>query len=175
MSRAVAIVCLLTAVGARADTTLPSAAGASTGKPYVVASLERTMCYGTCPAYRLTVLSDGQVEWEGRRFVKVNGKAQATLTPAEMAALKAAFADVHYFELHGKYDCREWTDHPSANTSFDDGTQRNAVRHYHGCKSAAHVDELTALEAKVDRICRTERWVGTEAEREALRRAGKWP
>src|SRR5712691_7505714 len=40
-------------------------------QPQVVITLERTMCYGTCPAYTLRITGDGSVEYEGMRYVRV--------------------------------------------------------------------------------------------------------
>ena len=36
-------------------------------------SLERTICFGRCPNYRVTIEGDGSVTYEGWRFVKVEG------------------------------------------------------------------------------------------------------
>ena len=35
--------------------------------------MERTVCYGPCPAYELLLLSDGTIFYEGVSFVKVEG------------------------------------------------------------------------------------------------------
>lgn len=36
----------------------------------VVITLQRTVCYGSCPEYKLTIFSDGRVLYEGIRNVK---------------------------------------------------------------------------------------------------------
>ena len=119
------------------------------------------MCYGTCPIYKLTIFSNGRVEWDGDDFVKVKGKASARLSAGELAALKTAFSDAKYLKLGEGYDCREVTDLPSANTSYDDGTRKKSINHYLGCRSKAGVQTLSALEAKIDQIAKTDRWIGT--------------
>jgi hypothetical protein len=157
------------AAAALADTSAPPAGNS----PYVMATLERTACYGSCPIYTLTIFSDGRVEWNGARFVKQRGKATATLSASELAQLREAFDAVGYFALGDGYDCYEMTDAPSANTSYSDGKQKKSIAHYHGCQSKPKTKELGELESKIDRIVKSERWVGTAAEREELRKKGK--
>ena len=58
-----------------------------------LATIDRTGCFGWCPIYKLTVFRDGTVEYSGERFVKTTGAATWTVTPAEIAAIDALFAD----------------------------------------------------------------------------------
>jgi hypothetical protein len=146
----------------------PTAATTANGAARVVATLERTACFGTCPMYRLTIYADGRVDWDGRGFVKVKGKAGAHLTPAALAELRRAFAAAGYFELRGPFDCYEVTDNPSANLSYDDGRRTRTIQHYYGC-STKGVAALTTLEDRIDEIVGSVRWVGTRKERERLR------
>src|SRR3954469_345953 len=95
---------------ALADSSVPKQAAGSA----LTVSLERTACYGRCPIYKVTVLRDGTVEWQGEQFVKTRGKATAKLSPATMAQLAEAFKAADFFALHDKYDNREMTDQPSA-------------------------------------------------------------
>lgn len=139
----------------------------------IVATLDRTACFGTCPAYRLTIWSDGRVEWEGRSFVKVKGRKTATLTEADLKALRAAFAEARYFDLGEGFDCYEMTDNPSATTSYQEGGRSRTIRHYHGCRSKEGAATLSKLEDRIDAITGTARWVGTQAERDQLEREGR--
>jgi uncharacterized protein DUF6438 len=141
---------------ALADSSVPNAGGASAP----VVSLERTACYGRCPIYKVTVLRDGTVLWEGERFVKTVGKATAKLPPAALAQLADAFKTADFFALHDKYESYDVTDHPSAVTTFDDGKRKKTVRHYHGDRSAPKA--VYELEDAVDRIVGTAKWIGRE-------------
>ncbi len=147
----------------------------ATTKPRVLASLERFGCEGQCPVYKLTVFEDGRLEWVGRWFVKQRGTATATLSTSERADLVTAFATAKYFDLAAKYDCAD--DTPVSHLFYDDGTRKRAVGHDSHCdtndrtaKLRAEASSLTVLETAIDRITRSERWVGTTAEREALAR-----
>src|SRR5687768_7872674 len=44
----------------------------SGSQPLIV--LERGRCFGTCPAYRVTIFSDGNLIYEGFDFVKIKGR-----------------------------------------------------------------------------------------------------
>jgi hypothetical protein len=153
-----------------ADTSAPPPPKA---KGQLVATMERTACYGTCPMYKIRVWSDGLVEWEGGGFVKQIGKATATLTPAELEALRKAFTEAKYLALEGDFGCYEATDNPSADTSFSDGKRQKSIHHYYGCRTPPQTASLTALERRFDEIVKSERWVGTEKERDELRKRGR--
>jgi hypothetical protein len=156
MRTLVAACLVLVATTARADSSVPDKGGASP----LLASLARTACYGRCPIYKVTVMRDGTVQWEGERFVKVTGKATAKLSAAAIAELVDAFKRADYFALKDKYDRYDVTDHPSAITSFDDGTRHKTVSNYHGDRSTP--ERLDALEAHIDEIVGTAKWIGRD-------------
>ncbi len=148
---------LLSASVALADSSVPpTAAGASP----VLATLQRTACYGRCPIYKVTVLRDGTVRWEGERFVKTTGAATAKLSASALAELAKAFARADFFALADKYTRYDVTDGPSAIVSFDDGKRKKTIEHYHGDTSAPPA--LEELESTLDRVIGTGRWIGRE-------------
>jgi hypothetical protein len=129
-------------------------------KPPLLATLQRTGCYGTCPTYLVTVDADGLVEWEGKKFVQSKGRRTAQLSPADLAALKQAFADAKYTTLSGNFACYEMTDNPHAVTSYVDGQRTITIDHYYGCRSTPGVNTLTALEDRFDKVVNTAQWIG---------------
>jgi hypothetical protein len=133
----------------------------------VLASLERTVCYGTCPVYKLTIHADGRVDYHGEHFVKRKGDATGQLTHMHIAAIHAAFAHADYFKLADGYEHESVTDAPSAITSFTDGAVTKTVRHYLGDDKAPA--ELKKLEDQIDQIVGIAQWIGTDKEREAHR------
>jgi Domain of unknown function (DUF6438) len=165
--------CLWSAV-AGADASAPMPSPRAGGAVRVMATLQRTACLGTCPVYKLTIYSDGRVEWKGEYFVKVKGKASARLDAGALALLKAAFDRARFLELGDGFDCYEATDMPSADVSYDDGKRHKEIRHYHGCISKPDKEKLFELEGRIDEIAHTERWMGTQLEREQLRKSGKY-
>jgi hypothetical protein len=160
---ALAITAALTACalspGARGDATTPPAAPKPVAAP-VLTTIERTMCLGTCPAYSITVRADGSVEFDGKQYVEVKGRAVAQLSKAELGAMRKLFANAKYFDLADSAGCYESTDAPYATTSFHDGKRLRTLRHYYGCHSPPEAKILTDLEARFDEIVGSERWIG---------------
>jgi hypothetical protein len=126
----------------------------------VIATLERTGCYGECPVYRLTVNSDGSVVYVGTRYVKVLGRQVYKISEAQMAALQAAFEHANFNQLKD-YDKVESTDDDWAHLSYRRGGGFKRVRHYHGDNAAPPA--LAALEDEFDRIVDSGRLVGAAA------------
>ncbi len=165
LSVALALSLALTfAVDAHADSSVPGAGGGAK----LVCSLQRTACFGWCPVYQITVLSDGTMKYVGTNFVKQTGERTVKLTPAQLASLRAAFGKADYFSFADRYEHRQVTDNPSTFTSYSDGTRQKSVSHYHGDHSAP--EALGKLEDEIDRIVQIDRLIGTRAEREHLRR-----
>ena len=123
----------------------------------VIATLERTGCYGECPVYRLTVNSDGSVVYVGTRWVKVLGRQEYKVSEAQVAELQAAFERANFNQLRD-YDKVESTDDDWAHLSYRRGAGFKRVRHYHGDNNAPPA--LSALEDEFDRIVDSGRLVG---------------
>ncbi|HEY1813715.1 MAG TPA: DUF6438 domain-containing protein [Kofleriaceae bacterium] len=130
----------------------------------VMATLERQGCYGWCPIYKITIHRDGRVEYHGEEFVKVRGDAAGHLTPAQLADLDRAFDKAGYFSLADKYTEYDVTDNPTAITSYARDGLTKTITHYFGDEKAPK--GLYDLETTIDTIVGTDRWIGTEAERE---------
>ena len=131
--------------------------------------LKRSVCFGTCPDYTLTVSADGGVIFEGREFVKVKGVTKGTISVEKVRQLIAQFDSAKYFSLNDKYEtekdgCPEvWIDNPSAVTSIRINGKSKSVSHYHGCQegrgTSVYPKALTDLENQIDEIVGTKRWI----------------
>ena len=126
----------------------------------LLATLERTGCYGECPVYRLTVGTDGSVVYVGTRWVKVLGRREYKLSEAEVAELETAFERSNFMMLRD-YDHVETTDDDWAHVAFQHGGKTKRVRHYHGDNAAP--PGLNSLEDEFDRITNSGRFVGLPA------------
>jgi Domain of unknown function (DUF6438) len=132
-------------------------------------TLERTPCFGFCPVYKVTIFRDGIVEYEGKRFVKVQGRATGRLSASQLAELRALFARNGYLQLASSYQKQQATDLPSAFTSYSPASGRTkSVKHYLGDFSAP--EALTRVEEGIDRSVHIEQWIGTPEERQHLPR-----
>jgi len=124
----------------------------------LLATLERTGCYGECPVYRLTIASDGSVVYIGTKWVKVTGRREYSITPGQVAELESAFERAGFMQLHD-YDHVESTDDDWAHLSFALNGRIKRVRHYHGDASAPAA--LNTLEDEVDRVTASGQFTGT--------------
>lgn len=132
-------------------------------------TLERSVCYGTCPDYKLTVSADGTVTFEGREYVKAKGVVKGSIPPEKLRQLIALFDEAKYFSLNDKYEtekdgCPEvWTDNPSVVTSIRINGKSKSVSHYYGCQDGrgalVYPKGLTILETQIDEIVGTQRWI----------------
>lgn len=139
---------------------------AQTGE-LVTITLERTPCFGTCPAYTVRIMSDGRVEYEGRRFVRVVGKATATIPLESVQELVRQFDRIGYFELKDKYTAMI-TDLPTTTTSIRKGARFKQIVDYYGAPPA-----LKDLERRIDEAAGSVRWVSVDADTvRALRKDG---
>jgi Domain of unknown function (DUF6438) len=126
----------------------------------VLATLQRTACYGTCPIYVVTVYRDGVVEFDGEEYTKTKGKATGQITLAQVDAIEAVFVDHHYTSLLDSYEKMAVTDMPSANTSYRslDGHVKH-VAHYLGTSSDVP-NSLSTIEQALDELLGTDQWTG---------------
>ena len=132
-------------------------------------TLERTVCYGPCPIYKLTIIADGTVTFEGRQNVKVKGLVKSRINRDDLRNLIAAFEAASYFSLNESYEtqkdgCPEvWTDNPSAITSIRMNGKTKRISHYYGCQAGGgtsiYPNGLTYLETKIDQIIGTDKWI----------------
>jgi len=147
--------------------------GASTAQSQIPEDLkitiQRSVCYGSCPDYTLTVLADGTVQFDGRANVATKGVAYGHASYQDLQKLVSAFEAASYFTLHDQYraetdGCPEvWTDNPTVVTSILISGKSKTILHYHGCQagsgSSVFPTALTELETTIDRILGSSQWV----------------
>ena len=128
----------------------------------LVIMMERTVCFGACPAYRLTIYGDGRVVYEGKAFVAVEGTQTTQISAEKVQELVVAFEKAGFFSLEDSYTVPA-TDLPTTITSITLDGQSKRISHY-GIGGNPEVDnapkELYELENKIDEIVNSEQWVG---------------
>lgn len=125
-------------------------------------SLKRTACYGICPVYNLKIRSDGQVIYEGEKFVRVEGKQTAIVPKDEALKLLDEMLASNYFSFQDSYteiknsdgSITTVTDLPTTYTSLQLGAKTKTIRDYVGAP-----ETLKKIEARIDEVARTRRWV----------------
>jgi Domain of unknown function (DUF6438) len=125
-------------------------------------TLERTMCFGTCPVYNLTIHGDGSVTYQGQAFVRVKGTVETKIERSKVEKLVRKFEEIGYFELKEKYTTirnpdgtkYSFTDLPTTITSITIGDKYKRVGDYLGAPP-----RLRELEKEIDETAGSDRWV----------------
>jgi Domain of unknown function (DUF6438) len=100
-----AALCALPAAAATpapAQEQSPTAAAAD-----VTIVMEKSECFGSCPAYRLTLHGDGSAHYEGLANVGVKGDRDYRIPAAAVAALVEQFQRLGFFSLADRYEVRK--------------------------------------------------------------------
>jgi hypothetical protein len=121
----------------------------------VIITLERTACYGECPVYKLTISGDGNVVYEGERFVKSSGTQKYQISQDKVKELVDEFHRTNYFTLNDSYSDGV-TDFPSAITSITVNGTTKTIDDYQGAQAPK---ELRELEDKIDEIANSNKWI----------------
>jgi membrane dipeptidase len=109
-------------------------------------TLARTACFGMCPDYKVTILGDGTVTYEGHQFVRVTGTHTRKIDPASVTALAAEMQKGGYFEMLDTYEARI-TDNPTTFTSLTIGNRTKRIKDY-----VAGPPRLKEIEAQIDAV-----------------------
>lgn len=134
---------------------------APSGGDYV--ELERTQCFGSCPAYQVRIYADGRVEWNGKSHVQVAGQRSGQITPESARSLIEKFRDAGFWRLCAKYD-RIITDLPSAITVIHLGSSDKSVSD----RAQSAPDWLRDLDRSIDEVADTHAWIHGDPQREPL-------
>ncbi|MFT3743134.1 MAG: DUF6438 domain-containing protein [Pyrinomonadaceae bacterium] len=142
----------------------------------LVITLERSVCYGSCPSYSLTINSDGAVRFTPLENPVYRGEADGPKLPLEgsiavdkLNELLTEFEKIKFYSLRKQYGsagnsktetrCRVYmTDFPSAKISIIRNGKKKSVYHCLGCHGPKILDALTALEDKIDETVDVKRW-----------------
>jgi hypothetical protein len=125
--------------------------------------LERTACYGTCPAYSVTIHGDGRVEYNGKSHVKETGSREGRIETDKIKSLASGFGKTKFWGIAEDYSeakCkgRVCTDMPTTITELSIRGATHRVNHYYGCGSAPKT--LFELESLIDKSANSEQWTG---------------
>jgi hypothetical protein len=157
---------------ARGESADPGIGGASI-------SLERTQCYGDCPAYKVTIKGDGVVRFEAIDPIGDDGERHAgSFAPGyttliggvhddhvpvdEVARLLVQFRDASFWDLRDEYRA-EVTDLPTYKITLTVGPRSKSVVDFYG-ESVGMPASVSALEKSIDRLARIDRWTSGTME-----------
>ena len=123
----------------------------------VAITLTRTVCFGFCPAYTVSITGDGQVTYNGQSFVNVTGEQHATIAPEAVQDLLRRFDNVRFESLNDAYRANV-TDLPTTTVTLTRNGHRKVVVDYGGL-SAGMPPAIRDLQGEIDRVAGTSRWV----------------
>lgn len=132
-------------------------------------ALERTLCYGTCPAYRLSLRRTGDVHFTshnpGEILDTTDHVAPATLDSLQARAIRARFFSLPDSIDQGSPLCPDYaTDHSTLMLTFY-GERTKHVFYYTGCYLRSDHTMVPALEGlarlagAVDSATGARRWI----------------
>ncbi len=134
---------------------------AQENKADAVITLERTACFGSCPIYTISIFENGDVVYNGEKFVDVTGEQKTQIDPATVALMVKAFEDAGYFDWKEAYDTQTVTDLPSVITSVTHNGKTHRIVRYAGDDSAPLA--LSFLEQWVDEMTSSQMWTGAQS------------
>lgn len=155
-------VLVLMAIGA-----LPVVAQQGTSNDLVI-SLDRSACFGWCPVYSLTITGDGGFTIIPKKESAPGEPIIGRITPEEVNKLVAEFRKIKFYSLHRRYGSAEkskgpgcphsWTDSSTAEIGLSEKGKHKTVSHYLGCEGTSILNDLKALEDKIDEAVNTKKW-----------------
>ena len=120
-------------------------------------SLQRSHCYGTCPAYSVEVRGDGSAIYNGGDYVGVEGEHRYVVPVEAVARLVDQLRSGDLWSLEPEYRAGV-TDNPTFVVTMDMGGQVHKILDYVGRwvgMPAAVVD----FEESIDRVGRSNEWL----------------
>lgn len=124
-------------------------------------SMKRSGCFGSCPAYQVTIRGTGQIDFKGEAFVC---QRHVTATAADLAAVARLFRglDVIKFGSMPNYEHQDGFDEETVTVTLTTSSSVHTVRHYYGDRAAPRL--LTQIEHRIDKLTGTAAWTGTPAD-----------
>ena len=138
--------------------------------------LERTLCYGTCPAYRLHIDRMGHINFASLNPGEEGRVARDSVSPEALLFLAREAERIGFYALPDRLEgtdfCADWaTDHPTVTVTIFRAAGVKSVRDYHGCSERADhsvrpaIAQLRTFESMIDGVAASFRWVRSSRRR----------
>ena len=114
-------------------------------------TLQRVGCLGLCPDYKVTILGNGSVRYEGRSYVRDKGVRENTIPVAEVKKLIQKLRDEDFF--HWKEEIVVCVDYPEVHIRVTlEGKRKHVLE---GCQTPGQVLQLAD---EIDRVSGAKNW-----------------
>lgn len=121
----------------------------------VIITVERTICFGFCPDYRLSIYGNGKVVYEGHYHVQVEGTRTTYIPKRKVRELVAEFERIGFYEFDDNYAIGV-TDMPSALITINLEGKSKTIDIYGG----GAPEEIMNLIRQIEETVKVSRWVG---------------
>jgi hypothetical protein len=133
--------------------------------------LERSRCFGSCPAYRLRIGGDGAVAHVSRDPGDTSDTKTDSITRSQVEWLLDEAERIGFYSLpkviadDSTLCPLRATDHPTATVTIYRNDSAHTVVDYHGCYAshdlavAPKVQQLRRFEVEIDSVAGVSRWV----------------
>ncbi len=120
--------------------------------------LERSICFGNCPVYKLLIHSNGTVEYWGYYFVKQEGHHTWKIDPAVIEKLNLLISKNGYFSMKKKEPEFLMTDMPSCITKIvlENGRSRK-INHDYG--EDCYPETLEKMENDIEELSNVKKYI----------------
>ncbi len=125
-------------------------------------TLERTTCFGACPAYLLQIDSSGAVSFKQGPPSNRHEERTSTVTVDQLHDLVAGFAAIHFFELNDVYG-PTFTDGPTTYIGLTLEGKAKKITHFNIAPPG-----LEELERTIERMANIHRWLHGDTRRFTL-------
>ena len=115
--------------------------------------MERTVCYGTCPAYTVIIKSDGTFRYKGEQNAKRPGEHTGKISEWKLRELLEFIKDADYFALEDQYR-NNVTDRPTVFTYIVLNGKKKIISNY----ANSGPTKLWAIEQLIDKLLLDAEW-----------------
>jgi hypothetical protein len=128
----------------------------------IVITLERAVCFGSCPAYLLQIDSSGAVSFKPGPPSNRHEERTSRITTVQLNDLIAGFAAIHFFELNDDYKPIH-TDGQKTDIGLTIEGSSKKITHFENGPQ-----ELRELERTIERTTNIHRWLHGDTRRFTL-------
>ena len=115
--------------------------------------MERTVCFGSCPAYTVIIKGEGTFRYKGEQFAKRQGEHVGKVSKWELNSLLKFIKDSDYFSMQDEYETSV-TDSPTAYTYIVMSGRKKIIRNY----ADSGPTKLWAIQQLIDKLLLEAEW-----------------
>ena len=126
--------------------------------------LERTVCFGVCPAYTVVLKSDGTVRYTGEKYVTRKGTHQGRISEWDYNRLAELLLELGYADFANDYEIPV-SDMSTTYTMAVINGRRKVIRNYGDTGPL----KLWAIQQAIDAVLHEAEWDGEPSRHERFR------